>query len=206
MINVEVSVKNVIYEKNFHYTENHFFFPDVLKRWSFQKNRAGIWSFLYYWEIWYFFFPKIWPYPRRKMKDDLSQINTRKYDTFFKCSEKMVFSKRTMPGHDLSCTIWEGAIFFPKTWCFFPGRKTREGWPSPRNTWKDDIFYLICSMPSCEKNIKHDPILQKYTWRWLTFQIDTLEKAPAILCTFMETFTSVSKYCCSAKKTMKLNI
>ena len=30
---------------------------------------------------------------RRKMKDDLSQKNTRKYDIFFKCSEKMVFSK-----------------------------------------------------------------------------------------------------------------
>ena len=28
---------------------------NVLKRWSFQKNRAGIWSFLYYLERWYFF-------------------------------------------------------------------------------------------------------------------------------------------------------
>ena len=28
---------------------------------------------------------------RRKMKDDLSQKNTRKYDIFFKLSEKMVF-------------------------------------------------------------------------------------------------------------------
>ena len=56
--------------------------------------------------------------PRQKMKDDLSQINTQKYDIFFKCSEKMVFSKRIAPGHDLSCTIWKGGIFFPKTWYF----------------------------------------------------------------------------------------
>ena len=38
----------------------YFLFPDVLKRWSFQKNRAGIWSFSYYWERSCFFFPKIW--------------------------------------------------------------------------------------------------------------------------------------------------
>ena len=31
---------------------------------------------------------------RRKMKDDLSQKNTWKNDTFFKCSEKMVFPKK----------------------------------------------------------------------------------------------------------------
>ena len=29
------------------------------------------------------------------MKDDLSQKNTWKYDIFFKCSEKMVFSKKS---------------------------------------------------------------------------------------------------------------
>ena len=42
----------------------YFLFPDVLKRWSFQKSHAGIWSFLYcrerssfskkYTEIWHF--------------------------------------------------------------------------------------------------------------------------------------------------------
>ena len=36
------------------------FSSDVLKRWSFQKGLAGIWSFLYYPERWYFFFPKTW--------------------------------------------------------------------------------------------------------------------------------------------------
>ena len=42
-----------------------------------------------------------------KMKDDLSQKNTRKY-IFFKCSEKMA-----VPGHDPSCTIWKD-VFFPR--------------------------------------------------------------------------------------------
>ena len=36
----------------------YFLFPNILKRWSFQKHRTGIWSFLYYLERWYFFFPK----------------------------------------------------------------------------------------------------------------------------------------------------
>ena len=35
---------------------------------------------------------------RRKMKGDLSQKNTRKYDILFKFSEKMVFSKRAGGG------------------------------------------------------------------------------------------------------------
>ena len=32
---------------------------------------------------------------RRKMKDDLSQKNTWKYDIFFKCLEKIVFPKKS---------------------------------------------------------------------------------------------------------------
>ena len=51
---------------------------------------------------------------RRKMKDDLFQKNTRKYDLFFKGSEKMVFSKRIALGHDPSCIIWKNDIFYRK--------------------------------------------------------------------------------------------
>ena len=61
---------------------------------------------------------------RRKMKDDLSQKNTRKYDIFFKCFEKMVLSKETTLGHDLSCIIWKDGIFSLKTY-FFLGREAR---------------------------------------------------------------------------------
>ena len=52
----------------------YFLLPDVLKRWSFQKNCTGISSFLYYLERWGVFFPKPWHlFFGRRMKDDLSQ-------------------------------------------------------------------------------------------------------------------------------------
>ena len=41
--------------------------------------------------------------------------NTRKYDIFFKCSEKMVFSKEIITlGYDLYCIIWKDGIFSQK--------------------------------------------------------------------------------------------
>ena len=53
---------------------NMIYSSNVLKRWSFQKNCTGIWSFLYHEERWHFFFPKIWYFfYGRKMKDDISQ-------------------------------------------------------------------------------------------------------------------------------------
>ena len=49
------------------------FSSNVLKRRSFQKGRAGTWSFFYYLERWYFF-PKTWYFFLvRKVRDDLSQ-------------------------------------------------------------------------------------------------------------------------------------
>ena len=60
---------------------------------------------------------------RRKMKDDLFQKNTRKYDIFFRPPEKKVFSRKAASGHDLFCIIWKDGFFFPKTRYFFLGRK-----------------------------------------------------------------------------------
>ena len=79
----------------------YFLSPNVLKRWSFQKNRTGIWSFLYYQERWYFFFPKIWSYSsdtKGKMIFLKKKKNTWKYDIFFECSEKMVFPRNSCLG------------------------------------------------------------------------------------------------------------
>ena len=60
----------------------------------YPKIRAGVWSFSYYQERWYFFFPKIWSYSLdTKGKMIFFKKNTWKYDIFFKCSEKMVFPK-----------------------------------------------------------------------------------------------------------------
>ena len=114
-----------------------FLFTDVLKRYSFQKNRTGIWSFLYYRERSCFFFSEnIILHLGRKMKDDFSQKNRWKYDIFFKLSEKMVFSKRVAPEHP--CIIWKDGTFLPKKY-FFP-RAGSERWLFSRNTWKYDIF------------------------------------------------------------------
>ena len=63
---------------------------------------------------------------RRKMKDDLFQKKKRKYDIFFRSSEKKVFSKRSAPGHDVSCIIWKDGIFFPKARYFFLGQKASD--------------------------------------------------------------------------------
>ena len=107
-----------------------------------------------------FLFPEnmIW-HLRQKMKDDLSQKNTRKYDIFFKVSEKMVFSKRAAQGHDLSCIIWKDGIFFPKNMIFFPwaGSERR---PFSRNHWNMifSVFTYGCYKrdvtPLCKKKKK----------------------------------------------------
>ena len=61
------------------------------------------------------------------MKDDLFQKNTRKYDIFFRSSEKKVFSKGTAPGPDLSCIIWKDGIFFPENTIFFLEQGASDG-------------------------------------------------------------------------------
>ena len=82
-----------------------------------------------------FLFPENMILPLRlKMKDDFLKKNSRKYDIFFKRSEKMVFSKRVVLGHDLSCIFWKDGIFFPKTSYSFLGRKVRDGFTLQKYT------------------------------------------------------------------------
>ena len=114
----------------------YFLFPDVLKRWSFEKKTRWTMIFLVLSGKMIFLFPKNMILPlRQKMKDDLSQKNTWKCDIFFRCSEKMVFSKRIVLGHDLSCIIWKDGIFFSANMIFFPWEQS-EGQSFSRNTWK----------------------------------------------------------------------
>ena len=95
---------------------------------------------------------------RQKMKDDLFQKNTRKYDILFGPPEKKVFSKRAAPGHDLSCIIWKDGIFFLENTIFFPWAGISR-WPLSRNTWKYNIFCVHgwvlqtwCHAPLPKKN------------------------------------------------------
>ena len=106
-----------------------------------------------------FLFPKnMILYLRRKIKDDLSKENTRKYDISFKPSEKMVFPKRAAPAHDLSCIIWKDGIFFPENIIFFPWAES-ERQPFSGNTWKYDIFCVhVRVLPTW----RHAPLSKKF--------------------------------------------
>ena len=108
----------------------YFLFPDVLNRWSFQKYCAGIWSFLYYWEIWYFIFSKIWSYP----------LDWKWKIIFFKkVHGNMIFSSnfqerwpfQKKPSRHMIFAVLSGKMVFfsPKTWYFFTAQKVR-GSPS----------------------------------------------------------------------------
>ena len=56
---------------------------------------------------------------RRKMKDDLSQKNTWKYDIFFKCSEKMIFPKQSHWNMIFLVASSRKIIFFPENMILF---------------------------------------------------------------------------------------
>ena len=104
----------------------------------------------------------------RKMKDDLSQKNTRKYDIFFKLSEKMVFSKRVAPGHDLSCIIWKDGIFFPENIIFFFGQEVSDDLSQEiHGHMIFSVYTYGCYIRSvtrlCQKKIRDGLIPQKYT-------------------------------------------
>ena len=153
-----------------------FFSPDVLKRWSVPKICDGLWSFLCYWDIWYFFFPKIWSYPLRRKWNLIflkEKKNTRKYDISFKCSEKMVFAKWFALGHDLSCIIWKDGIFSQKHGIFSLGEKRgaiifKEYMEVWNFLWTRTGVTNVALCPSVKKN-KDNVTSQKYTRRWSTF-------------------------------------
>ena len=66
---------------------------------------------------------------RRKMKDDLSQKNTWKYDIFFKCSEKMVFPKKSHWNMIFLVLSGKMIFLFPENMIFFfniPHKNTRK--------------------------------------------------------------------------------
>ena len=108
-----------------------FLFPDILKRCSFQKNCAGIWSFLYYRERSCFFFLKIWSYTLdgkwkmiflKKIHGNMIfssnflkrwsfQKGPRRHMIFLVLSGKMVFFSRK---HDIFSLGWKWEMTFLK--------------------------------------------------------------------------------------------
>ena len=118
-----------------------FLFPDVLKRWSFQKNRTGIRSFLYYQERWCFFPENIILFFRRKMKDDLCRKKYMEIWYFLQMFWKDGLFKKIVLEYDLSCLTWKVSIFSPENMILFLWTKN-ERWSFSRNTWKYDIFCI----------------------------------------------------------------
>ena len=60
---------------------------------------------------------------RRKMKDDLSQKNTWKYDVFFKCSKKVIFPKKSHQKMIFLVSSGKMALLFLENMMFFLGGK-----------------------------------------------------------------------------------
>ena len=124
-----------------HCTGNQVFFPDVLKRWFFQKKHAGIWFFFYYQERWHFFFPKIWS--DLQTENERWSVSKKIYgDMAFSSNVPKRWSFQKGPRWDIFCTIWKG------------GWKMRERWPFSRNTRKRGFFYSIGSTPPCQEKSK----------------------------------------------------
>ena len=99
----------------------------------FPKNWAGIWFFLHYRERWYFFFPKIWSYTldgkrkiiflKKKKKKKKKYMEIWHFIQMF--SKDGLFKKNAL-SYDLSCIdCLARCIFYPKTWYFFFGWKTK---------------------------------------------------------------------------------
>ena len=130
----------------------YFLFPDVLKRWFFQKIALNFENLIFL-----VLSGKMIFFPENMI---LAPDGKWKMVFLKKIGRNMIFSSNVLK----RCSFQKGSrrdmiflalsgkvvFFFPKTWYFFPGRKTREGWPFSRNTRKHDIFYLICSVPPCE--------------------------------------------------------
>ena len=121
----------------------YFLFPDVLKRWSFQKNCAGIW-FLYYRERWYFlcfydflcffyfllfiydiFFPEnmILHFGGKWKMIFLKKYTEMWY--FLQTSWKDGLSKKGRTGTWSFLYYLERCVFSPRRWSFFPAQGER---------------------------------------------------------------------------------
>ena len=141
-----------------HCTENHIFFFQTSWKDGFSKKSRWIlkiWFSLYYQERWFFFPENMILAPDGKWKMVfLKKIDrNQKYDIFFKCFEKMLFSKRIAPGYDLSCTIWKGGVFFSQKLGIFSldGKQERDDLSQEiHGNMIYSIWYVPC--PLANKN------------------------------------------------------
>ena len=116
--------------------------------------------------------------PRRKIKDDLSQKNKQKthtweYDIFFRCSEKMVFSKKLQWNMIFLVLPGKMGFFSRKFDIFSLGGK----WKMIFAKKHMEIWYFLYIRTGATrttsrfpaKNCQRWSYQQKFTQRWLTF-------------------------------------
>ena len=116
-----------MYTRNtYHRTANHIFFPDLLKRQSFQKKLRLNMIFLVLLEKMIFLFPENMTLPLRwKMKDDLSQKKIHG-NVIFSANVLKRLSFQKAP-REITFPVLSGKmVFFPNTLYFFLGRKVRD--------------------------------------------------------------------------------
>ena len=104
-----------------------FSFSRRPKKIVFPKNCTGIWSFLYYRERWYLFFPKIWPYAvdRKWKMIFLKKIHG---NMIFPSNFLKTWSFQKEPRrHMIFLVLPVKMVFFPENMIFFPGQKVRGG-------------------------------------------------------------------------------
>ena len=120
------------------------FFANVLKRWPFQKNCTGIWSFLYYQERWYFFFPKIWYYS---------------VDGKWK---KIFLKKKYMEICEIFCIFVKNGISFSYKYdiTLLSKKKTNSDVLLPKNTLEDEFSVSLKKMTFIIENMVF-PLIEK---------------------------------------------
>ena len=144
----------------------YFLFPDVLKRWSYQKIAL---EYGLSWTI---------------GKDDITF--SRKYDlTPWAENERWSFSKKYMgiwyflrmfwkdglfkkiaPEHDLSCIFWKDSIFFLKMWYFFFGQKMKDDLSQEIH---GNMIFSLCRVPLPKKSYPakiHLAVIDTLDWHY----------------------------------------
>ena len=133
----------------------------------FPKNCAGIWSFLYYRERWYFFSPKIWSYT---LDGKWKMIFLKKYMEiwyFLQAFWKDGLSKMGRAG------TWS-FLYYLERWYFLPENMIFLSWteserrPFPGNTWEHDASPSEKIQETWYIGSSFSPSLNLSGWRYST--------------------------------------
>ena len=175
-----------------------FLYQNILKRWSFQNNCAGIWSFFHYQEKWYFFFPKIWSYSLDG-KWKIIFLKKTHGNVLFSSNAPKGWSFQKNLGSNMIFLVLSGKmVFFPqKTFFSLDGK-----WKMIFLKKYMEICYFMYTcinvtnmiLPLCKKN-QIWSFLEKVHLKVIDMLDHIVERVPTILCTFMETFIGVFIYC-----------